>query len=526
MKKILKKSLTLLLILMVIFALPINNVKAEDEGSLGSAAGDVILCIVKYDDVESTESVVQYKLIGNPGNYSIEPDGSIDNLSVSFVEEDPIEDSYFKIEINGEVNIKGYLDEGNGGIYTLIKSPENIKIVGDGQLNMTVISKPDSSELDDTLYCFMDVVDGDLQIGDEDSDLTINLNTSVDPNDVYPYLNLDGFVADRFCIYNTQINSKIKNTAFVSKYDPDSYEQCDLFYMESSKLNVEYKPLNAYDKYDLNDGESKFNNLFSDVFYCITSYEENNNACGSFTVINSKLDFEFIGEDLESDFAISLQGPSSFNLMGSKLDFHSNSEVSFLRSSFADIYKCKDINCIQDSDDAYNPIFEVNGFTLCDTNFTIESQHSIFDPYDDVYEYEEERPLGTNFSKDINNPYFITIEETSNSYKGSMKINNNSNNDYLLSHNYNQVKSFKANYEDAKYWGFIIASKGVLKTKEKLNSKLETPKVKNDHGLRMFNLSRQKGDDIYANAKWKYFEINPSETSDDSKHVVLNTGIN
>lgn len=583
--KIVKKILTLLLIISLsILVMPNNKVLAEEdependeiETNLGAVASSRTLTIVNGVNEDKTNNVITYSIEGTESSPTLKvtPEGAtINNLTVSIDERL----KGFVIEINGNVSLSGYYDDDE--VISLISSTTNLAIVGNGTLDMKIVSNPNPI-LDDSSFeaadasvhnCYV-AVNGRLVIGSNaGSRLTVNLDSNIDSNvDERPYsMFVDGLCAKQFIIENTTINSKLRNSLFYCIYDPNEEAEEDpltpvfnkgahvvlkqLMIMNNSKIVSRYKPLLDDDhEKDINQKYMLYH------FFCC----EKQHAEGDFMVNNSTIDIEFDDSKYQKSrssdsYAIELKDASTLYLDNSSLKFNSDSHVALCCADRIEILDstidCKyyDTRTEQQKFTARStdkPMMLVNGLYIEDSNFKFESSNPIANTfYVEDREEEEETEVVTagRVGKESRSDRFIYIIENSKNYSGRMAIEDRSSY-FLFDNSYSDA--FTGEARAASYYDeILIATKANnLMTRGSTGDLVKNPRVyvageelyqdrsskgltpeRSFKGMYLFRytypLEMQNESDSPEKIQWKELKIVAEHTP---RHEVLNTGIN
>lgn len=470
-----------LFLIMLFLIVPGSTVYAQEDEPV---TDQVLSIIVKKTE---TKNIVKEFISSDT---SLPDSTSIPGLIISY---DESNDS-FEIKVNKTVELKGYLLDDNldpslkGG--SLIRSTCNVKIVGDGTLNMTVISNPSSTydaydpEYFD--YAFIKACDFEggskkVYVGDEDNGPTINMNFKKTKGDDKFYTAISGIQAEFYIINNSKINYNAMGYVFCGIGGEIEDFTGDRVYINKSELNIKYKKMN---------GPSNSFGIYITLDPCMN---------GNFTLIDSKLSFNntFMNEGELADRALIFYGEKFVvNFINSKVSFTDKyGNYAFVHSDTLNIIDSTlNINSSNVKDNVYY-IFHVRKLNIKDTNFDVKIAHG--------------------FVWIENDDAIVEIIESSDKYTGIIDVTTK-----------NPCYMFVANERGD------VATDHLVRIVTKDKSILQATGIKPsdiitlDDGTHIFIFDPENGDNPDEKILWKYMRISKPEKKQPEKHVVLNTGIN
>ena len=237
MEKILKNGFSFIIVFLFCFmAMPLNVVKAEGNQlhiMTDCSSGDNII----YDFDESVDN----------------DSSTILGLTINYLTENS--NDFFVIEVNdgATVNLNCFFDESDYA-QSIFDSDCGIKLIGKGILNLTIKSNS-NIHTGEGWFNYFSADTGLIYVGDENSDLTINLLTDFDSQDEQPISNgINGFESKRLYIKNTKINYNCCGDFYYCTEDVDSefteatpQEERTYFGLNNTKINIKFQNLNSYD---------------------------------------------------------------------------------------------------------------------------------------------------------------------------------------------------------------------------------------------------------------------------------------
>lgn len=545
-----KKGLTLLItILMLLVAVPCSIVFAEDEeGPLGKKSNLEELMIVYscQDNNKDNDLIISYQYFNSQFTTkyytydynNFEEMVEIEEVNLSTKQKEKLNDFNSKVQITyddgivdgdecftinvlkgKELNLYGFIDD---KFNSLISCTCNLKIVGKGTINTNLVTKPENvSRVDkptfnsaSMLSDYMVIIDGKLSVGDDNSSLTMKLDTSDEGR-----LNrgLDGIKALEIKIKNTNLTINVKTRAFAfeeNEFEPES----DQLLIEDSKVSYSNKI------FGLRDDDPRECALAKTI----------SNTSANITVKNSTLNIN-INDPTENKSLIkegnvielNTDTNSEFNLINSKLDFQTNARVCFCSANIINIENCKKVTCIQND---LAPLFTVRNFTIKNSNFNFESAEQMFCVV---------APPEFTVSNDISQPSFEIIEE-SDSYSGKMKIRKlveeesgllglgDSVEKYIFPRATDPLASRVSNDANIPFNTITITTKGnnVLKTYSADNKLEKNANLSHEGNIHTFYFENGKEGNTPDKIAWRYFELSTTKKDNSSpRHEVLNTGV-
>lgn len=559
-----KKSLTLLSIFMLFLVIPCNTVFAEGEEDAPLGEGEIqpqgiliaydcqtldktknILFEYVYEDSTLSQKYCTFDHTNLNGIVEIKSEDISDsqqtkinefNSKVS-VEYDEVNTCFtLKVKDGKELNIIGFK---NQKISSLIYCSCDLKIVGNGTINVTLVPQPEPEPPDDevvpvrptfnsaaaTINALI-LSDNKISIGDDNSSLKMKIGTSI-PSDCNNGITGDicGIQANKISIKKTYLDIKTRNFAFASTLMDDLVEEEDILLIDNSTVIFNNEIINSF---DVRQRKCAF---------FISNVEKANVTVKDSTLqikIKDPLDSEN-NELVEEGSVINLSPNSSFNLMHSTLDYYSNAMTSLCSAPVINIKDGSTIKCINDK---YGYIFDVDKFHLTDSNFYIKSKGVNAEEKEHIFAVYTVPVSFQAFGKDINYSTEIIITENSSNYTGTMSIDSTDENDRVFPKPSNQSHKLSAPAEepvhrDTPYDRIIISSNSddLLKSLS-IGSGSESEKNSNyvwkeDEGLYVFEFINRLSDPDLL--KWKSFELThtpkPEPSHHSSKHEVLNTGV-
>lgn len=546
--KTVKKILTLLLIISLsILVMPNNKVLAEEDEPATPALSLLVNGDPQYDDTHPDKAkMLKCEYIN--GKIEYEKTGSLTPTYVQAI--DGIEDiSYeggtpfgtftIKIKDNGVVNLTSYFGclsigtVANAGILSSFNS--NIKIIGKGTLNITMLSRENIQDsfqaVANVVYNFIDT-NGDIIIGDENSKIDLNIKLDVNEND---RINFDTRIieANTITLENVNFDIKTRNNVFkvTSSDNPqpeDPQEKRNRLLIKNSEVKIENQNLNEMDTVQKRN------------FNVVTFMD----CSGDFTVENSSLDIKCIDTsqdrsliDNDSVFVDFSKNNSRFNLINSNISAYSNCAAIFCSVEQLKICNCSQVNITQDIPDwlaeefvsTGTPFICFNSLNIMDSNFDFSAKGPLIELAKEIH--IEDRTTPTFQSATMNLPS-INIEETDSSYIGKMSTEDT----YLFLRDLD-LDSFqegmftKEEPVPIKFPKINIKSKGsYLRTSLQGSALKKNEYLINEGDIYTFGYAadattQQEDLDLIAEKlKWNRFEI--SKDPESPKHIVLDTGIN
>lgn len=476
-----------LFLIMLFLIVPSSIVNAQEDEPV---TDQVLSIIVKKN---KTKNIVKEFI---SSDISLPDKTSIPGLIISY---DEVSNSFI-INVKGTVDLKGYLLDSDLDpslkSSSLIFSTCNLKIIGNGTLNMTVISNMSDTHNDYSDlywdYYYINAYDineskaKDVLIGNDEKGPKINMNVSMDKKDDKFYNAINGIKANSFSFKNSTVNYNGIGYVFTVSRDND-LGYTNRLYSYNSHINIKFKELKGCCPFvaivlledpDV-DGDYIFESSELNVNNKYDDYTEVIDPC---LMVVPKRDISFSNSKIKFNdpvFCFTLASCNKMIIENSDLDVDttktpsSNQHLYFISS--------KDIQ-------------------ITDTNFDIKTTRPVF-------------VLPEQSS--------IAITENSDDYKGKISIISNT-----------QFSPFTLNPS----YDALLLSKVTITTKGK--NVIKTSKVsKGKHG---FSLSPNADvtvlDDVHTfiydypdtipDIEWNYFEIASPYEKKSPKHVVLNTCVN
>lgn len=550
MKKINKCILLITVILLSVLFMPFS-VKAIDE-PLGSTGANPIMTIMyaRNDETNNKKGIAIYKYIDSTikiedvdGNEISNP---ISGLIVTFDESE--ECFIMTLEDGADINLEAYFT--NEEYYSMIYSPCNLEIVGNGTLTLTALSKPEmlsGSVINAYIY-----VKGDVYIGDESTYPTINFKSNLNPSDENPYLELEGIMGNKFYVQNAKIYAELKNFIFVNvpledENVPDNAQGgiSNMLTIDNSIIKGKYAKLNEHDVASL-----------CGILYIqpmheggLTTYREGNVVITN----NSELTYSCDAENLVNMdgglYAINLYDESGIVIEDSKVSFESNSNLNFCNALKMQIISHEpsiyltSIKLNQEKETDY-PLIKTNVFELFDSKFKFSTKKGpIFDL--NIQSTIEEGGMqaltgSLSLQSRRRNPHvirpenvysYIYIFESDENIDGAMKIEEGTVFPFITPTPVNSplLEDVPIRTSSSKYDWVHIETCGrtyPIKDSGKRSEYLESDK-RDGKTFHVFDFNVYEDQDTKLEAsEYFIFKKEPINNSNESKHIVLNTGIN
>ena len=235
--KLIRKIIMIAMILFLV--MPNNIVNAQDDDQ-------VLSIIVKKTE---TEEIVEEFISSDT---SLPDSTSIPGLTISY----DASNNSFIIDVKKTVSLKGYLldDALDSSLKSssLIFSTCNVNIVGNGTLNMTVVSNMSSTHdyysdiYPDYYYIYAfdsnECKAKDIIIGNDENGPKINMNVSINKRDDKFYNAINGIKANSFTIKNSVVNYNALGFVFTVPSN-NCLGYTNRLYSYNSKINIKFKEL-------------------------------------------------------------------------------------------------------------------------------------------------------------------------------------------------------------------------------------------------------------------------------------------